>query len=624
MVFEPDTAFLRYVRAGDEEVVRGVYVAVRDHDWGTVEPSLSGLDIDVREDAFDIRFVADCRQDDIHFVWRGAITGSSSGVVRFLMDGEARSRFQRNRIGFCVLHPMSVAGRACSVERVDGAVTDGVFPERISPHQPFMDIRAISHELRAGPTVEVRMDGDAFEMEDQRNWTDASYKTYCTPLALPFPVTVESGDTVRQSVTIAASATTPPRVRARTADVTPVVQLSQDVVGSMPSIGLGSPSHVASPSTDELARLRDLRAGHLRVDIRTSDPGWREPATNVARLAANIGVPLEAALLVPPGAADEAARSVLDWARAERPPIARWIILHDDMSTTSAATFSTARRALSSYADDAPFGLGTDCYFAELNRGRPDATDADFVSYSMNPQVHAFDDASLMETLEAQAVTVDSARGFAGSAAVVVSPVTLRPRFNPNATGEPVEPEPGGLPFEVDPRQMSLFAAAWTLGSVARLASAGVQSATYFEPTGMRGVMDASASAGVPADFARVCGGVYPVYHALRDVCAFAGDHVLRADVSDPLAIVALALGRAARGTVWIANLTPVTCEVRIDGVEPGRHAVRALSTVNAARAMSAPGYSREEASYIVSDDTSAVLDLGAYGITQISIDSIP
>ena len=33
----------------------------------------------------------------------------------------------------------------------------------------------------------VAFDGDIFEMEDQRNWTDASYKIYSTPLRLPFP-----------------------------------------------------------------------------------------------------------------------------------------------------------------------------------------------------------------------------------------------------------------------------------------------------------------------------------------------------------------------------------------------------------------------------------------------------
>ncbi len=39
-------------------------------------------------------------------------------------------------------------------------------------------------------------------MEDQRNWTDASYKTYSTPLALPFPVEIRAGETVEQTVTL--------------------------------------------------------------------------------------------------------------------------------------------------------------------------------------------------------------------------------------------------------------------------------------------------------------------------------------------------------------------------------------------------------------------------------------
>ena len=38
------------------------------------------------------------------------------------------------------------------------------------------------------------MEGDTFEMEDQRNWTDASYKTYVRPLALPWPYTLRAGE----------------------------------------------------------------------------------------------------------------------------------------------------------------------------------------------------------------------------------------------------------------------------------------------------------------------------------------------------------------------------------------------------------------------------------------------
>ena len=37
------------------------------------------------------------------------------------------------------------------------------------------------------------MEGDTFEMEDQRNWSDASYKTYVRPLALPWPYVLPAG-----------------------------------------------------------------------------------------------------------------------------------------------------------------------------------------------------------------------------------------------------------------------------------------------------------------------------------------------------------------------------------------------------------------------------------------------
>ena len=60
------------------------------------------------------------------------------------------------------------------------------------------------------------MEGDTFEMEDQRNWTDASYKTYVRPLALPWPYTLASGAALDQSVTLTVSGDPPPRAAAET------------------------------------------------------------------------------------------------------------------------------------------------------------------------------------------------------------------------------------------------------------------------------------------------------------------------------------------------------------------------------------------------------------------------
>ncbi|MEZ4515963.1 MAG: hypothetical protein R3C44_03665 [Chloroflexota bacterium] len=108
------------------------------------------------------------------------------------MDGEAASDFRYCRIGFCVLHPIEgIAGSSYQAETPDGMVY-GELPKLIAP-QTIRDgleeplFPSCSNLIIATPTgIKIRTDfeGDLFEMEDQRNWTDGSFKTYCTPLAL--------------------------------------------------------------------------------------------------------------------------------------------------------------------------------------------------------------------------------------------------------------------------------------------------------------------------------------------------------------------------------------------------------------------------------------------------------
>ena len=71
----------------------------------------------------------------------------------------------------------------------------------------MMDLRAITHAFAPGVSVECRMEGDTFEMEDQRNWTDASYKTYVRPLALPWPYTLAKGTVIEQAVRLSVHGT---------------------------------------------------------------------------------------------------------------------------------------------------------------------------------------------------------------------------------------------------------------------------------------------------------------------------------------------------------------------------------------------------------------------------------
>ena len=52
----------------------------------------------------------------------------------------------------------------------------------------------------------------------------------------------------------------------------------------------------------------------------------------------------------------------------------------------------------------------------------------DVLAYSVMPQLHAEDDLSLIETLEAQGETVRTALFHSGGKPIAVGPITLRPR----------------------------------------------------------------------------------------------------------------------------------------------------------------------------------------------------
>src|ERR1700681_1368283 len=74
---------LRYIRLGDQEIVRRIYVAVRDRNWGTVPVALSNLQVESHADSFRISYEVENRQAEIDFVWKGTIIGDSEGTLHF-------------------------------------------------------------------------------------------------------------------------------------------------------------------------------------------------------------------------------------------------------------------------------------------------------------------------------------------------------------------------------------------------------------------------------------------------------------------------------------------------------------------------------------------------------------
>ncbi len=446
-----DRGELRWIRLGEREVLRGIYVAVREEGWATVPAELEDLEIEAEPESFRIRFRALHRRGRVRFDWEGRIEGGADGSIAFRMAGAAGSTFRRNRIGFCVLHPAEeCAGRECIVETTDGDRLEQSFPALVSPHQPFRNVRAILHEVTPGVELEVRLEGETFETEDQRNWSDASFKTYGTPLHLPYPVEVPEGTQLAQSVSVSlfgltaepvrqAAATVPgalPKKRNSTEPV--VVRVGAGPGVALPAIGLGGVGLVAL-SVAQVERILPLRLDHARADLRLESAGWAAALERAVTNARALDVPLELALFVPddPG---EALRDVAARAAALRARVASWLVFRASDAMTHEGDASLARVALAEAFPDARLGGGTDGHFAEINRRRVAARGLDQLVFALNPQVHAFDDATILESVSSLRALADSMRGFAGGASLAISPVTLRARVDPRPPRRAIRP----------------------------------------------------------------------------------------------------------------------------------------------------------------------------------------
>lgn len=538
------------------EVVRGIFVVVRDEEWGTVPPAVEITGVRADADSFDITLRAEHVSGDLDFAWSGRISGSASGVIRYEFDGEARVGFLRNRIGFVVLHPLHWAGAQCTLMHPDGSITHSRFPEAVSPQQPFLQLVSMYHEVvseqSAGDTeVHIAFEGEIFETEDQRNWSDASFKTYGTPLSLPFPVWVRRGERIHQAVVVSLAGRAGRRAAITQVAGIPAVTIHPTTRFVWPGIGVGF-------ALDEvLSRdfLEDLNPTHLRVDLRIHAD--RIEGLAGLRQAARLGVPIELALHVSPEIheAPEALATLRVALAASAAAFAAVLVYTIGAPTTDATCFRDVARGLAAELDGAEFFVGTDDNFAELNRNPVDGfgLGASGVTFALTPQIHDVSDIAVMETIEALPAMLDTARSVGNVGRVVVSPISLKPRRNIYGTHSR-PPDLASVVPPVDKRQGESFTAAWTVGALSVLV-AGATRLTFFEHAGPRGLAPAGDSP--PAER-------YPVFGVLAALSgAQAGVEVT---ASDPAIVSAIAFVIHDRVRIILANLTAAPHPIEVHG----------------------------------------------------------
>lgn len=522
---------LRYIKIGDTEIICNIYTALRDHNWTTVPYKITKESIDVQQDMFSVTCTALYTMGSVKYRATLIITGKNNTIV-FTFKGIALSKFSRNRIGICVLHPIhECMNKPCVVTDIAGNHKTLQFPAQISPTELFKNVAQMQWLPAENCTATLQFEGDPFETEDQRNWADNSYKTYNTPPDRALPIEINIGDTVTHTVTLKVEIGGKPTIN--TNDIHIAIT---DHKFKLPRIGYSRTPH-KKLTTQQIAFLKHVPFDTYRIEIRF-DTDWRKLLEQAATEATGLKTCLSIVIFFTD--TDTQLQELINvFEKSYINLVEDILILDTGRKTTSAETMNKAYPLLKWIFPGIKIGAGTDGYFTEWNRQPLTDVPMDFVSYSLNPQVHANDTRTLIENLQAQPYTLAKANIINPGVPVHVSPITLRSRRVPK--------------LKHDARQSSLFTAAWVLLSIKYLA--GAASLTYFETNGKDGLMDKETP--------------YPVYEYLKKLKAFKPVYICESQSNKPLNFDTLVVeNKAGHKLHFIINFSEQPIEVTIDGFE--------------------------------------------------------
>ena len=537
----------RGLRWHSVEVIRAIACPIRDKSWATYPSQFSEERVETSRDGFNFerRYVIADRALSCRLVF----VGRADGFFRASAELTAHQDFRTNRAGLTVLHPIaSLAGSPLTVRQADGSTTLVEFPKMVSPGQPVFDIAGLVYSVQ-GIEVTITFKGETFEMEDQRNWTDASYKTYCRPLSRPTPYLIAAGETVRQEIEIQVTGSAG-RSPDTSTDLGAAGLRLDPTREAVPAVSLALDA-TSLPDTDEsvIARLVAPRILQLRVCPETVNP-----VLDVSQaLIRDDTQEIELEIVIPEDRQiDDCLGEIAK--RCSRLPIrvARVIALPEPYLRSyqpagpwpRGPTPRDATVAARRWFPSAQIGGGVLTNFAELNRCRPDTSVCDYITHGATPIVHAADDRSVVESLEGLSQVLASARVLASRRGYRLGLVSIAMRSNPYGSRVVANPDQLRLPMAgIDPRQRGLFAAAWAIGAVAATEQYGILSMALATPVGPLGIIYRKAEWSQPIYDDEGGAVVYPLFHVVRALSQIAD-------------VPRLSIRGAPRGVVGVAGET--------------------------------------------------------------------
>ena len=460
--FELARAAVRNVRYKNVQIIDLLYTAIRPWDWSTLDPDQHSEDVKVTDDICIIT-IKDLFAGALDARTEITISKDNKFTVAYELRGLAEYSVNRWGICFC-LNSADWMGSTVkskgneyqlpatiSPQRVVDGVTQGLFPAANEMLFAATDQRSIK----------VVSTGKVLEAEDQRNWTDNTYKIYSGSLSEPRPFVTSAGSLWRQSVTFEIS---PPNKQ-----VPDGSKIVVNEIDSLPSIGLQFNTDSLLPHDALNNALFLLDIDHIRINEESLT------AQKINTVSTN-GLIVEAALLSS-HSGDKLHRDI-EHLNRQIPAGSRILIQREGREIVEIGDLPK-NKSLSSFVP------GTDAYLVDLHRNKYEFGES--ISYSMVPTVHSSDIETIFKTLYTQRESIQFAQEFLAKQ-VLVSPITFSTRGNPE-TGHARDQRINFANPEMALRIRTIEGAAWTLGSIFALASAGAYSGTWHELFGEFGII---------------------------------------------------------------------------------------------------------------------------------------
>ena len=419
---------LRYIKYDEVEVIRMIYNTVRDENWETITANIIYEEIEENDNSFLINYTATYTTNEINYTASFHLQGMPDNTIIFSMEGLALNDFKKNRIGICVHHPLKeCCGKETVITKPNDETYTSIFPELIAPHQPFKEVQQTEWMPAKNLHARLLFQGDIFETEDQRNWSDSSFKTYCTPLSLPFPAIVTKGDEIKQEVRLKITGDLKEAGIINTAQEKPI-QI-------FPKIGYAKTPGKSIINKENIQVFNQYPFHHYRVEINMDNDLWKEALHTSFEEAGLLKTRLELILFFDEGY-EQQLNLFIQSIQGFEQYIYSILLLQHHNKVTPAALMLFGYKCVKKIFPLIKVGYGTDAYFTELNRNRPGNLPHDFVSFSLTPQVHATDERTMIENLECQPDIIKTIKSFTDKP-IHVSPVSFykRKKFDA-ATGE--------------------------------------------------------------------------------------------------------------------------------------------------------------------------------------------